>query len=95
MIKRALRIGQAAVLLIACVSATSALAGTKKFPNEGVWRGEFTVDGEAIPFNFEVKGKDAAGAKFSLINGTRRDHFIVERAVADRFRFDLSSDSSS
>ena len=30
-----------------------------KFPAEGIWRGEFTVDGDPIPFNFEVKGKDA------------------------------------
>lgn len=49
------------------------------FPAEGIWRGEFTIDGEAVPFNFEVKGKDAKDAKFSLINGTRRDHFLVQR----------------
>jgi len=59
--------------------ASAAFAGTKAFPAEGVWRGEFSVDGDPIPFNFEVKGKDAQDATFSLINGTRRDHFKVER----------------
>ncbi|MFC4313934.1 peroxiredoxin family protein [Steroidobacter flavus] len=91
MIRRAVRFGQAAVLLVACVSAASAFAGPKKFPDEGVWRGEFTVDGEAIPFNFEVKGKDAAGAKFSLINGTRRDHFVVERVSDDELSVPMNT----
>lgn len=91
MIKRAMRIGQATVLLMACVSAATALAGTAKFPNEGVWRGEFTVDREAIPFNFELKGKDAAGAKFSLINGSRRDHFVVERVSDDELSVPMNT----
>src|SRR5690606_22552595 len=50
-----------------------------QFLAEGIWRGEFTVDGEAVPFNFEVQGKDVSDVKFSLINGTRRDYFKVER----------------
>ncbi len=56
-----------------------------------MWRGEFTVDGEAIPFNFEVKGKDAADAKFSLINGTRRDHFVVQRISEDELSVPMNT----
>lgn len=74
-----LRLG--AVLLSMVAAATAHAAG--KFPQQGVWRGEFTVDGEAIPFNFEVKGTDARDAKFTLLNGTRRDNFVVERVSAD------------
>jgi peroxiredoxin len=74
-------IGQVAWLLLA--GSAIAAAGTTRFPAEGVWRGEFTVDGEAIPFNFEVKGKDARGATVTLLNGTRRDDFVVERVSDD------------
>lgn len=63
--------------------STAALAGTEKFPAEGVWRGEFTVDGDPIPFNFELTGKDAASATFTLLNGSRRDNFVVERVSED------------
>jgi len=65
------------------VFSSAAFAGNAKFPAEGVWRGEFTVDGEAIPFNFELKGKDAKTAEFTLLNGTRRDLFQVERVSDD------------
>jgi peroxiredoxin len=75
------RMGQVAWLLLA-VSAVAS-AGTARFPAEGIWRGEFTVDGEAIPFNFEVRGRDAKGATFTLINGNRRDNFVVERVADD------------
>jgi peroxiredoxin len=77
--KPLLRLG--AVLLSMAVAAAAHAA--TKFPQEGVWRGEFNVDGDPIPFNFEVKGKDAKGAKFTLLNGTRRDNFVVERVSED------------
>jgi peroxiredoxin len=69
----------ASVALAILAFSSAAFAGGAKFPAEGVWRGEFTVDGEPIPFNFEVKGKDVKDAQFTLLNGTRRDLFAVER----------------
>ncbi|KAF1686982.1 alkyl hydroperoxide reductase [Pseudoxanthomonas broegbernensis] len=77
--KPLLRFG--AVFLSLAVAAAAHAAA--KFPQEGIWRGEFTVDGDPIPFNFEVKGTDAKDAKFSLINGSRRDNFVVERVSED------------
>ncbi|UWX03970.1 TlpA family protein disulfide reductase [Pseudoxanthomonas sp. NC8] len=74
-----LRVG---ALLLSMLAAAAAHAAAK-FPQEGVWRGEFNVDGDPIPFNFEVKGKDAKDAKFTLLNGTRRDNFVVERVSED------------
>lgn len=82
--------GLAWVLLTMAASASTAWAAAK-FPSEGIWRGEFTVDGDAIPFNFEVKGKDAQGATFSLINGTRRDHFVVERLADDQLAIPMNT----
>lgn len=55
----------------------AAAAAKAPFPAEGVWRGEFTIDGDPIPFNFEVKGKRAQDATFTLLNGTRTDKFKV------------------
>jgi peroxiredoxin len=75
------RLGQVAWLLMAASALAS--AGTARFPAEGIWRGEFTVDGERIPFNFEVRGQDAKGATFTLLNGKRRDDFVVERVADD------------
>ena len=74
-----LRLGAVLLSLLAAGAAHAAA----KFPQEGIWRGEFNVDGDPIPFNFEVKGTDAKGAKFSLINGSRRDNFVVERISDD------------
>jgi peroxiredoxin len=76
--KRSISAGLALLAL-----SSAALAGGAKFPAEGVWRGEFIVDGDPIPFNFEVKGKDAKDAQFTLLNGTRRDLFEVERVSDD------------
>ena len=69
-------------LLLAALSASTAWAA-ERFPQEGVWRGEFSVDGDPIPFNFEVKGRDASAASFVLLNGARRDRFVVERVSDD------------
>ena len=51
-----------ALVLSMAVAAAAHAAAT--FPQEGVWRGEFSVDGDPIPFNFEVKGHDAKDARF-------------------------------
>ena len=50
----------------------------------GVWRGEFTVNGDKLPFNFEVKGRSAEKATLTLINGTRRDTFKVTQPAPDQ-----------
>ncbi|MGM9451684.1 hypothetical protein RRF55_29475, partial [Klebsiella sp. K47] len=55
----------------------AAAAATAPFPAEGVWRGEFNIDGDPIPFNFEVKGKRAQDATFTPLNGSRTDRFKV------------------
>ncbi|MGN8070875.1 peroxiredoxin [Mucilaginibacter sp. SG564] len=54
-----------------------------KFIKEGVWRGVFTVAESKVPFNFELKGKDAEHAVFTLLNGTRRDDFHVKQIGKD------------
>jgi peroxiredoxin len=53
------------------------------FIKQGVWRGVFKVSEFEVPFNFEVKGKDANSATFTLLNGTRRDDFHVKQVGAD------------
>lgn len=63
---------------------SAAYAGTvKPFPKQGIWRGVFSVSESQVPFNFELKGKDTKDAVFTLINGSRRDDFHVERRGAD------------
>ncbi len=79
-----------AVLLSVAAFAASAHA-KPKFPQEGIWRGEFTVDGDPIPFNFEVKGRDAKGATFTLLNGSRRDNFVVERVSDDTLSIPMNT----
>ena len=69
--------------LLATLLPAAAAEAAARFPKEGIWRGEFTVDGDPIPFNFEVRGRDAADASFELINGSRRDRFVVERVSDD------------
>lgn len=57
----------AGFLLHAAASAQTA------FPKEGVWRGEFEFKGgQKAPFNFEVKGREAATARVYLLNGSER-----------------------
>jgi peroxiredoxin len=73
-----------AALLLSGVSVLSAHATPKpKFIKEGKWRGEFTVSESKVPFNFELKGKDAEHATFTLINGSRRDNFHVKSIGTD------------
>jgi peroxiredoxin len=67
-----------AVFLLTTINLVSANDNPKpRFIKEGKWRGEFTVAESKVPFNFELKGKDAQHAVFTLINGSRRDHFHV------------------
>ncbi|HWW41881.1 TlpA disulfide reductase family protein [Pedobacter sp.] len=70
----------AAVLLL---GGHTFAAGLKPFPKEGIWRGEFNVSESKVPFNFEFKGKDPKHAVLTLLNGSRRDDFHVERRGAD------------
>lgn len=72
-------------LLAAVLFSSNVLAVEKKplFLKEGVWRGVFTVNEANVPFNFELKGKDAEHAVFTLINGNRRDEFKVKRLTDD------------
>src|SRR5690606_6491439 len=72
-----------ALLLALC--ATHAQAGTVA-PAEGLWRGEFTVNGEALPFNFELAGLEGAQPRLVLLNGSRRDEFEVEKLAGGGIR---------
>lgn len=67
----------AALLFAAALPLSSFAAGKATFPAEGVWRGEFNIDGDPVPFNFEVKGRDAKDGRLVLLNGTRTDTFKV------------------
>lgn len=79
------RIVAKGLLASALLFGNTAFATEKKplFLREGVWRGVFTVNEANVPFNFEFKGKDAEHAVFSLINGSRRDDFKVQRLADD------------
>lgn len=65
--------------------ATSATYADDHVPfiKQGIWRGVFRISENEVPFNFELKGKDPEHAVFTLINGTRRDDFHVERLGKD------------
>ncbi len=41
---------------------------------QGIWRGEFTVNEDKVPFNFEIKGD-----QLTVRNGTRRDTFPIRQ----------------
>lgn len=80
-------------LLAAVLFSSAALAVEKKnlFLKEGVWRGVFTVNEANVPFNFELKGKDAEHAVFILINGNRRDEYKVKRIADDSLYIDINT----
>ncbi len=75
------------LLSIACLALSTLSANVvnaqNTFIKEGAWRGVFKVNEVQVPFNFEVKGKDAEHATFTLINGTRRDDFHVQQTAKD------------
>lgn len=71
-------------LMVAGLFSNHSFAAPKKpFVKQGIWRGVFTLSESQVPFNFELKGKDPEHAVFTLINGTRRDNFHVERLGND------------
>jgi peroxiredoxin len=72
-------------LVVLGLLATPAFADQTEnlFPRQGIWRGVFDVNGDPLPFNFEVRGKSAKDATIILINGSRRDEFKVEQRSAD------------
>ncbi|MBN9382724.1 MAG: TlpA family protein disulfide reductase [Chitinophagaceae bacterium] len=55
----------------------------RPFIKQGIWRGVFNVAEDEVPFNFELRGKDAEHAIFTLLNGSRRDDFHVTRIGDD------------
>lgn len=71
------------VTSVVLFSGSAYADGQKPFPKEGVWRGVFDVSESKVPFNFEFKGKDPKTAVLTLLNGTRRDDFHVERRGED------------
>ncbi len=75
-------LSKAFILSLSLASPTLA-SEPKPFLKEGKWRGEFKLNEKVLPFNFEVKGKTAETATFSLINGSRRDHFKVKVIEGD------------
>jgi hypothetical protein len=70
-------------LLLACRLLHWQPNAQNKFIKEGSWRGTFKVNEVQVPFNFEVKGKDAEHATFTLLNGSRRDDFHVKQLSED------------
>jgi hypothetical protein len=77
------------ILFLLC----GAFMGMRESPlsmREGIWRGVFRVNGAAVPFNFELKGK-----VFSLINGSRRDEFYINRIGEDSLVVKLDSYDAS
>lgn len=71
------------VALLATTAAHADRAVQERLPKEGVWRGEFDVNGETLPFNFEIRGSRAGEQTLTLINGTRRDDFRIEKTAPD------------
>lgn len=74
------------VWLIALLAAAAAHADRSDralLPKQGIWRGEFDVNGETLPFNFEIQGNRAGEQTLTLINGTRRDDFRIEHSAPD------------
>lgn len=73
----------ALVLGSAFLALTTARADSSTFPKEGLWRGEFDVNGDTLPFQFEIKGRPGNGGTLTLINGSRRDDFKIEQTGPD------------
>lgn len=67
----------------ATLTAAPVAQAQHHFIKEGTWRGVFTVNEREVPFNFEVKGNKAESASFALINGSRRDYFVVKQIAPD------------
>ena len=71
---------------LAFFAATSTQAQHKPI-NEGTWRGVFTLNERQVPFNFELRtgggNKSLDNASFALVNGSRRDYFVVKQIAPD------------
>ncbi|NIG56591.1 peroxiredoxin [Chitinophaga sp. Cy-1792] len=72
-----------ALLAAGIGGAAHAEGPARPFIREGIWRGVFTLSESQVPFNFQLKGKDAEHAVFTLINGSRHDDFHVQRIGPD------------
>jgi hypothetical protein len=68
-------------LAIATLSAASPPAAAP-FPSEGVWRGEFSVNVDKLPFNFEIHGKSESDATLTLIT----EHAATTSRSRSRYR---------
>lgn len=80
------------MLAFVCAGSMVMASGNKpQFIKEGVWRGVFNVNKALVPFNFELKGKDAEHAIFSLINGNRRDEFHIQRITDDSLLIEMNT----
>ncbi len=65
-------------LMLAWVSSV----GAEPLP-EGAWRGEFTLNDDPVPFNFEI-ARETEGTVLTLLNGSRRDNYrLVERSPGE------------
>lgn len=51
-------------------------------PKTGLWRGEFTLSENKVPFNFEIL-TEGSTTKLVLLNGTRKDFFVIENRAGD------------
>ncbi|MFY8037151.1 MAG: peroxiredoxin family protein [Cyclobacteriaceae bacterium] len=67
-------------IVVAFFTATLSFATPPAKPKEGKWRGEFTLSENKVPFNFEITD---GGANLVLVNGTRRDIFVITPLSAD------------
>lgn len=76
-------IGLLSLGLVTLASSATYADDYAPFIKQGIWRGVFRISENEVPFNFELKGKDPEHAVFTLINGTRRDDFHIERLGKD------------
>lgn len=67
------------IFALAALCAGSLSAANQPFIKEGIWRGEFDLAEQKVPFNFELTGKSPESATFTLLNGSRRDDFPVKQ----------------
>ena len=83
---------KAIAFIAVCSAGTALLAGSSaqaqnKSIKEGTWRGVFTVNEKQVPFNFELRtggpSKSLENASLALVNGSRRDYFVVKQIAPD------------
>ncbi len=83
---------KAIAFITLCSAGAALLAGSSaqaqnKSIKEGTWRGVFTVNEKQVPFNFELRtggaSKSLENASLALVNGSRRDYFVVKQIAPD------------